>query len=461
MRLLSVSALLSVLLLWSLAPLSAQDEDAKIAAQSYDLLFGRNTDFDAALEALVERGEKDVVPAIIIAMRYRQDYGQRALRRAFEKLTGTAVRDWYDAALWQQAHPEVTPHPSFRDLKLLIFTTLDPRFERFLGGDRSQRENMDIRLEEIMWGGVQVDGIPALDNPALIGGSEADYLKGSDLVFGVEINGDARAYPLRIMGWHEMFNDVIGGTPVSLAYCTLCGAGILYETTVEGYDVPFTFGSSGFLYRSNKLMYDRQTDSLWNQYTGEPVTGPLRGAGIKLKILPVTITTWTTWYAEHPDSKVLSLDTGHRRDYGSGVVYADYFASDELMFPALVGDESVVKRKDLVFGMREFGGAKAWPLSAFEGGAVINDRVGTKEVVLVGNAATRTVRAYYREGQTFERTPDPGVIADQKGALWTVNEQVLTAPNGTTRARAPGHIAYWFGWNSFVGVRSELYTAGQ
>ena len=148
------------------------------------------------------------------------------------------------------------------------------------------------------------------------------------------------------MGWHEMFNEVIGGVPVALAYCTLCGAGILFETQVEGQDAPFVFGSSGLLYRSNKLMFDRQTRSLWNQFTGEPVNGPLVDSGIRLKIRPVAITTWQDWRNTHPNTTVLALETGHFRDYGSGVVYRDYFRSPDLMFPALV-DQSQLQLKKL------------------------------------------------------------------------------------------------------------------
>ena len=123
----------------------------------------------------------------------------------------------------------------------------------------------------------------------MIGASDAEYLLDTDLVFGIEINGDARAYPLRIMGWHEMVNDVIGGVPVALAYCTLCGSGILFDTQLEGTDEPLVFGSSGLLYRSNKLMFDRKTNSLWNQFSGEPVVGPLVGSDIKLKVRPITL----------------------------------------------------------------------------------------------------------------------------------------------------------------------------
>ncbi len=125
--------------------------------------------------------------------------------------------------LWQEDHPEIKPHSSFPSIKNRVFNRIDQLFDRFLGGDLSKPENMKIRLEEIAWGGVVVDGIPSLDNPKLIDANEASYLIDSDLVFGVAINGDVRAYPLRIMGWHEMFNETIGGVPVALAYCTLSG----------------------------------------------------------------------------------------------------------------------------------------------------------------------------------------------------------------------------------------------
>ena len=332
---------------------------------------------------------------------------------------------------------------------------IDPEFLRFFGPEWVRPGAMRIRLEEITWGGVAVDGIPSLDNPTLIAAADADYLRGDDLVFGVEINGDARAYPLRIMGWHEMFNEVIGGVPVALAYCTLCGSGILFETHVAGRLRPFVFGSSGLLYRSNKLMFDRETDSLWNQFTGEPVVGPLAASGIRLAIRPVLITSWADWRAAHPETGVLSLDTGHRRDYGSGVVYAEYFASPDLMFPTLV-DEARLKGKDYVFGIRDVAAAKAWPVKAFRGGKVINDRIGARPIVLIGDAATRSVRAYDRGDRTFEAD---GNGLRGPGGLWRVEEAALVAPDGTRLDRLPGHVAYWFAWDGYMGVKSELYEA--
>ncbi len=430
------------------------EANADFDALSVQALIGDADERKAALDFFVKRGKLDIVPTLI----FLSNLGGNPLpvMDAIQKLTGEKITTWREGMLWQEVHPKVVPHPSYRSLKLRYFANTDPTFLQFFDPEATSRDKMKIRLEEITWGGVKVDGIPSLDNPRMIDAKDADYLLGTDLVFGVAINGDIRAYPLRIMGWHEMFNEVIGGVSVALAYCTLCGSGILFETAVEGRDKPLIFGSSGFLYRSNKLMFDRETKSLWNQFTGEPVAGPLVDEGIKLKILPVTITSWGKWKAQNPETKVLSLETGHSRDYGSGVVYKDYFASPSLMFPTTVRDESVLKRKDYVFGIREFGAAKAWALRAFKEEPVINDTVGQTNVVLLGDADTRTVRAYQRKDQTFAQD-ETGRLSGP-GGTWTVSENFLTGPAGERLARVPGHISYWFAWDGYLGVKSELYS---
>ncbi|MEP1140266.1 MAG: DUF3179 domain-containing (seleno)protein [Balneola sp.] len=142
-----------------------------------------------------------------------------------------------------------------------------------------------MRLDEIRWGGVRQDGIPPLRDPKMISAKEADYLGDKDVVFGIEVNGDVRAYPKRILAWHEMFVDEVGGEKLAGVYCTLCGTAILFKTEHEG--VNHEIGTSGFLYRSNKLMYDKATQSLWNTLQGKPVVGPLVGKGIRLEHLSV------------------------------------------------------------------------------------------------------------------------------------------------------------------------------
>ena len=145
-------------------------------------------------------------------------------------------------------------------------------------------------------------------------------------------------------------------------------------------------------------MYDQQTHSLWNQFTGRPVVGELTGSGIDLKILPVVTTSWGQWKKQLPKTKVLSLNTGHRRDYTPDKAYGSYFKSSRLMFPALTNDKRL-EAKDHIFGLRMTGVEKAWPLKVFSGGKVINDRVGVIQLVIIGDANTRTVRAYRSEGR--------------------------------------------------------------
>ncbi len=398
-----------------------------------------------ALEWIAQRGKPDMAAHLITALRYSPVLGQEIML-VLNKITGHSASNWFDWMLWQEKNVQIKPHASITHFKSGLFYSIDPAFKRFYRPEMS----FDIRPEEVVWGGVHVDGIPALDNPKHLTAKEASYLRDDDEVFGVSINGDSRAYPLRIMGWHEMFNDVVGGVPVSLAYCTLCNAGILFEGSYQGREKwnvkePFTFGSSGFLYRSNKLMYDRQTDSLWNQFTGEPVSGKLRGSGIKLKIRPVVITSWGEWKKQNPNTKVLGLDTGYRRDYGSGVVYQDYFASSKLMFPALGDRSRKLQEKDQIFGLRLTGGNKAWPLSKFKQGAVFNDTVGLVNVVLMGDAKSRTVRAYERKKLKFDSS-----LTTDDGRQWKLTEEALVDSKGNRLKRLPGHISYWFAWAGYL-----------
>lgn len=409
---------------------------------------------EGAIKRLVERGNTDAVPALIQALRFLQ-VSSGSLQEALVALTGDQPGfEWHDWMLWQEAHTEIVPFEGFAAFKADLYSVIDPNFRLFLQRGIAH----DIRLEEITWGGVVKDGIPALINPKLIDAASADYMTGDEQVFGVSINGDSRAYPLRIMDWHEMFNDVIGGVPVALAYCTLCGSGILYDTRVEGRDSPFVFGSSGFLYRSNKLMYDLETNSLWNQFFGKPVVGPLTGSGIELKILPVAITSWRNWLERHPDTKVLSLDTGYARDYRPGRPYGDYFASPDLMFPALVPDDRL-KPKDQVFALRADGEEKAWRLSDFAGGKVINSTLGSRTVVLIGNARTRTVRAYASGGRTFVALDRALETVGDESGIWRLEEDALTGPGGERLERLGGHIAYWFAWANFRDGKPLAETA--
>ena len=221
---------------------------------------------------------------------------------------GERYHDWVELVGRRR---DLRPQAGVPDFKGELLARIDPRFKTLLYDGAPAR----IRPEEIVFGGVPVEGIPALDRPAHIPAAAASYLSDSERVFGVSVQGEARAYPLRILDWHEMVNDVLGGEPVTLSYCTLCGSGVLYATRGAAGEA-YTFGTSGLLYRSNKLMMDRQTRTLWGNLTGEPVLGRLAAGPARLTLLPVVVTTWKEWRTRHPATTVLALDPEMERRWG-------------------------------------------------------------------------------------------------------------------------------------------------
>ncbi|MEX2393677.1 MAG: DUF3179 domain-containing (seleno)protein, partial [Actinomycetota bacterium] len=180
-----------------------------------------------------------------------------------------------------------------------------------------------VPLDEIVSGGPPPDGIPPIDRPKFVTVSQADdWLADTEPVILLDHRGDVRAYPLQILTWHEIVNDVVGGDPLTVTFCPLCNSAIAFEreraTTrdarrlVGDERTVLDFGTSGRLYRSNLVMYDRQTKSLWIQFTGKAVAGPFMGA--ELEKLPVQIVAWSEFARAHPDGRVLSRDTGNQRD---------------------------------------------------------------------------------------------------------------------------------------------------
>lgn len=356
--------------------------------------------------------------------------------------TGERRRDdlhaWFNY-LWARDYRAPEFYPEF---KARTHALIDPRFAEYFAPDRAAT----IRLDEIRWGGVRRDGIPPLKNPAMIPAAKATYLKDSNVVFGVTVNGDSRAYPKRILAWHEMVKDRIGGEELNGVYCTLCGSMILYRSEIDGQH--YELGTSGFLYRSNKLMYDHGTKSLWSTLTGEPVVGPLVGRGLKLTPLSVVTTTWGEWRRRHPDTQVLSLKTGHERDYGEGVAYRDYFATDELMFtvPRLDGR---LKNKAEVLALR-FGGSSARPAAIsvkfLRENPIFHGRLGSQDYVTLTDASGAN-RVFETGGRRFASEPG-AAVRDERGQLWRVSEPALVSERGEELARLPAHRAFWFGWFS-------------
>ena len=226
----------------------------------------------------------------------------------------------------------------------------------------------------------------------------------------------------------------------------------MYSTEINGEVTEF--GTSGMLYRSNKLMYDRATETLWHQFRGEPVVGPLAGSGIELKILPNVLTTWGEWLTEHPDTTVISNDTGvypadfytPEEDFAS--IYYSYRTDPGTMFPvAGIGDGLPIKEQ--VFGLTFNGESRAYQRSVLRHFPVLNDTVGSQDAVII-TVAGGGVRAYERDGREFQIGPG-GQLQDDRDLEWKVLEEALeNASDPAERLeRLPSRDAYWFGWHAF------------
>ncbi|MFL6259042.1 MAG: DUF3179 domain-containing (seleno)protein [Thermoanaerobaculia bacterium] len=274
---------------------------------------------------------------------------------------------------------------------------------------------------------------PPLDHAPLVRERAATYLKPDDLVFGVEIGGDARAYPLAILERHGVANDTIDKIPVALAWCRPCGSAVAYRTdTPKG---TLILAAAGKVRDGEPLLVDRQTGTLWKQLTGTPVEGPLAGLGLQLQPFPVVLTTWTRWFQSHLESRVLAPETAPQ------------------------GAEAKPEAEPAgpwVYGVMVGGAVKAYPVDLVAKLGVIDDEVGGRPIAVVAEPGAdpknRTVRVYERGDRVFSRSGHSflgaSFVNDQSSRPWKVGEEALTTTDGQKRLRIPGRLAVQAAWTA-------------
>lgn len=273
-----------------------------------------------------------------------------------------------------------------------------------------------IPMNEIHDGGPGIDGIAALTQPRLIPAKAADYMEDNDQVLGITRDGESRAYPLRILVNHEIVNDTLGGRPVLVTFCPECGTGIAFDRTVEG--KALEFGVSGTLYKRNLLMYDRGSDtpSLWLQASGEAVVGAK--TGILLNRVTMTQASWSEWKIAHPNTSVLSKETGHDYSY---IPYPDIL--DQLpkqILGVIVDDEQ-----------------KAYFFRDLRQMQIINDALDGVPIVLIASPNSDAVRVYKRKNYQFEGTFEQ-VRDSRSRTIWELLEEMLLNPKtGESLERVP------------------------
>ena len=381
-----------------------------------------------AIAKLESDWQTNFVPMAYETLMFTRDPTARVgLLNLLERKTGQSLgpdlRAWLEW-WWKQPAEMHAEYPIF---KSTLYGLLDPRFKAYFSRERE----MTIRLREVVWGGVAQDGIPPLRSPTMMAAADAEYLADTDVVYGFTLNGDARAYPKRILAWHEMFVDTVGGVPIAGVYCTLCGTVIIYHTKHAG--VAYELGTSGFLYRSNKLMYDKTTQSLWSTMRGEPVIGPLVGKGIQLKRDAVVTTTWGEWRRRHPGTTVLSIETGHKRDYAEGAAYRGYFATDDLMFPVPEPDDRL-KNKAEVLGLLLDNEPLALAVDMLAATPIYQSRIGEQAFVVLTDPSGAN-RVYARGKHDFVSFDGDTSVQDATGNTWTLRETELVSVSGESLPR--------------------------
>ncbi|MCY4582761.1 MAG: DUF3179 domain-containing protein [Chloroflexi bacterium] len=320
-----------------------------------------------------------------------------------------------------------------------------------------------VPYEEIISGGVGRDGIPPIDDPSFLSVAEADeWLADPEPVIALELNGEAKAYPLQILTWHEIVNDELAGVPVTATYCPLCNSAIVFERTLDG--TVYDFGVSGFLRNSDLIMWDRQTQSWWQQLTGEAIAGELAGA--QLRFVPAQLVSWETFAEEYPDG--LALDRpGFGRPYGDNP-YVNYDVPDSQPFLFQQDTDPRLPPKLRVAAVEINGDAVAFPYSVLAEERVVHHEVGGEDVVVffefgttsalgrrsIPNAEDVGATGVFRpvlDGDRLTFALDGDTFTDERtGSTWNVLGRAVGGPlagRQLERVQAQDHL--WFAWAAF------------
>ena len=334
-----------------------------------------------------------------------------------------------------------------------------------------------VPFTEIFSGGVPKDGIPAVNEPKFESIEEArEWVTGKGPVIALEINGDARAYPLAVLTWHEIANDVVGDVPVTVTFCPLCHTALVYARTLDG--TVHDFGVSGNLRFSDLVMYDRQTETWWQQATGIGIVGDLTGA--KLEFIPSQLIGLDQFAETYPDGIVMSRDTGHRRRYGENP-YRGYDTPDEqpFLFAGVTDGRVAPKERVVTLGEQDSESPMSLPLTELRKvGAVNLEYEGEPVVVLWTPGALSALDAAVIDesedvgstgvfsalvdGQalTFARDGDEDApITDaETGSTWDVTGRAIDGPLAGSRLEPVAHgDHFWFAWAAFV-PNTEIWT---
>lgn len=347
---------------------------------------------------------------------------------------------------------QVSPDPE-EETPSALEDRRDPRFPEPL-----------VDPDLVVSGGPPPDGIPAIDEPTFEPADRVGWLEDDEAVLSLTVAGETRAYPLQVMTWHEIVNDTVGGVAVAVTYCPLCNSGVAFEREVDGRVL--SFGTSGMLFADNLVMYDRQTESLWPQLTGQASIGVLTGA--ELSAIPMGVVAWDDFREAHPTALVLSRETGFDRPYGRNpyVGYDDPEGGLLFGLPEDADDRLAIKER--VVGVSDGESSLAVVRSSLVAASPAEVTVGDRELVLFhkpgqasaldagtvsGGADVGTVGVYVPEadGRRLHFEAEDEEFRDREtGSRWDVLGRATDGPLKGTQLKPYRHLdTFWFAWVTF------------
>lgn len=311
--------------------------------------------------------------------------------------------------------------------------------------------------KNIQSGGPPKDGIPPIDKPKYVTPAKAEkFLKPEDIIFGLDYRGTVKAYPQKILVWHEIVNEEVSGEQISITYCPLTGSAVGFRGRSRMDGQWLTFGTSGMLVNSNLLMYDRQTDSRWPQILGAAISGPMKGT--RLEEIPLAWTTWERWQRRHPNTQVLSTETGYfrtygRDPYGSYQRSGNYYDSGGPFFPVMAQDNRFNPKK-VVLGIKNGDARVAIPKSDLQSKKVVNAQLGSLPVAAFYDSSLDSMSAHVRRTKAgvlkFRVEEKGGLVDEATGSSWNADGRSTDGKlKGTQLEPVSSFDVMWFAWYAF------------
>lgn len=396
-----------------------------------------------AIAAMGTSGDRRYI-APLIDMRALDVGWATEVDAALAALTGQRLDSeaaWYR---WLGEHPEPLP-ATYQRWKGRLLAVSDPAFANILAGPAAE----GVRPELIAWAGLRVGELPRLEEPPTAGTENHGYLEGGDVVFGLQVGGALRAYPQRLLTWHPVVHDRVGGVGVLVTYCGPCEAASAFTPSVGGRALRFR--DAGLWLDGRPLMVDEQTGSLWDAFGGRAVLGAFAAARVELPRVPLVTARWDEWATAHPSTAVLALETGFVRDYSTASQRARD-ASLVARFPMTSRADDRLAPETRVIGLVRGNEVRAYPVVEVQARRIALDTLGGERVLLLSQGPTRPVRVYRPGALEVRELREDGTAIGSDGKdgerWWARESAIVSQLDGRTHEAGPWMESTWGAWSS-------------